>query len=876
MKRHLHRLAAGLVVVSLTACSGGESAPDEAEGSRLPRLAAPDHYTLVITPDLATATFTGEATIDIRVLQRTPRIILHAAEITVGRATVEAAGRTQDASVTLDAEDQTATLTVREALAPGPARIAIAYTGILNDQLRGLYLSQANGRRYAVTQLEATDARRMYPSFDEPAMKATFDLTAIIDEGDEAISNGAIVSDTPGPVAGKRTIRFSRTPKMSSYLVALVVGDFDCASGGADGIPIRICSTPDKKALTGMALRMTEDLMRYFNQYFAIKYPFGKLDIVAVPDFAAGAMENAGAIFYRESMLLAAEAEASLGVRKTIAMVLAHEIAHHWFGNLVTMDWWNDIWLNEGFATWMETRPFRTMKPEWHVELDEVRTSLEAMDVDRLHSTRPIRNPANTPDEINEVFDAIAYSKGAATLRMLEAWLGEERFRQAINAYLAKFQYANARGEDFWTTVAASAGLPVDRVMSSFVDQPGVPVLTVATSCQSGTMSVNLAQTRYRELGRPSTEASPAWNIPICLRGPEAGGASCHVLAAPADRLSLPACQPWIFANRQGSGYYRTAYEPAALSLIIKNSGSLSSAERIMLASDVWAAVRAGTTEATAFLDLAEALRSDRTSAMVGVLAEPLDFIGTYLTTDASRPPYQAWLRRVFGPVLNNLGWAPRRGEPEDIGAVRASLVGLLGATGNDPQVQARARTLALNILDKRGRVDPTLGNVVLPLAASRGDAALYDRFLEAYRKATSPDDRQRYLLALGAFTDPALVRRTIDLALSPDVRTQDAGRLLARAVGAEGGMQRAWPLIRDRWSDVSKRVNPFFGMMNLIQSLGSGCLSATAAEVKTFFDAHPVVGVERTLQQTLERIESCAVLARQQTAPLATRLAGR
>jgi aminopeptidase N len=401
-------------------------------------------------------------------------------------------------------------------------------------------------------------------------------------------------------------------------------------------------------------------------------------------------------------------------------------------------------------------------------------------------------------------------------------------------------------------------------------------VLTVATSCQSGTMSVNLAQTRYRELGRPSTEASPAWNIPICLRGPEAGGASCHVLAAPTDRLSLSACQPWIFANHQGSGYYRTAYEPAALSLITKNSGSLSSAERIMLASDVWAAVRAGTTEAAAFLELAEALRSDRTSATVGVLAEPLDFVGTYLTTDASRPQYQAWLRRVFGPVLNNLGWTPRRGESEDIGAVRASLVGLLGATGNDPQVQARARTLAVNILDRRGRVDPTLGNVVIPLAAGRGDAALYDRFLEAYRKATSPDDRQRFLLALGAFTDPALVRRTIDLALSPDVRTQDAGRLLARTVGAEGGMQRAWPIIRDRWSDVSKKVNPFFGMMNLIQSLGSGCLSATAAEVKTFFDAHPVVGVERTLQQTLERIESCAVLARQQTAPLATRLAGR
>ena len=874
MKLRPHRLAAALVVLFLTGCSGRPSAPQDTDGVRLPRVAVPDHYTLVITPDLAAATFTGETTIDIRVLERTSRVVLHAAEIAFGRTTVESGGRTQEATVALDAENQTATLTVREPLPQGPARIAIAYTGILNDKLRGLYLSHANGRRYAVTQLEATDARRMYPSFDEPAMKATFDLTAIIDEGDEAISNGAIVSETPGPVAGKRTIRFSRTPKMSSYLVALVVGDFECATGGADGIPIRICSTPDKKALTRMALRTSEDLMRYFNQYFAIKYPFGKLDVVAVPDFAAGAMENAGAIFYRESMLLADEAQASLGARKTIAMVLAHEIAHHWFGNLVTMDWWNDIWLNEGFATWMETKPFKTTKPEWRVELDEVRTSLEAMDVDRLHSTRPIRNPANTPDEINEVFDAIAYSKGAATLRMLEVWLGEERFRQAINAYLAKFQYANARGEDFWTTVAASAGQPVDRVMASFVDQPGVPVLTVAGACAGGAMTVSLGQARYRELGQLSTTSSPPWYIPVCLRGPDAAGASCHVLATPAERLSLSACQPWIYANRQSSGYYRTAYEPAALTLITKNIGSLSSAERIMLASDVWAAVRAGTTEAGAFLDLAEALRAERTSAMVGVLAEPLDFIGTYLTTDASRPPYQAWLRRIFGPMLTNLGWMPRRGESEDVGAVRASLVGLLGRTGNDPQVQARARVLAVNILDKRGRVDPTLGNVVIPLAASRGDAAFYDRLQEAYRRATTPDDRQRYLIALGSFTDPALVRRTIEFALSPDVRTQDAGRLLGHTLAAEGGMQRAWPVIRDRWSDVATKVNPFFGMMNLIQSLGSGCLSATAAEVKTFFDAHQVDGVERTLQQTLERIESCAVLARQQTAPLATRLA--
>jgi len=876
MNTRVRRLPQLLVALLLAGCAKDPPEAPPGASLRLPPLAAPDHYSLTITPDLAKATFAGEAVIDIRVLESTPRIVLHAADITFERTTIESGGRTQPATVTLDAAAETATLTVPGALAPGLARIAIGYQGTLNDQLRGLYLSEANGRRYAVTQLEATDARRMFPSFDEPSLKATFDVTAIIDRGDQVISNGVVVSDTPGPSAAKRTVKFSRTPKMSSYLVALVVGAFDCATGSADGVPIRVCATPDKKALTGMALRTAEELVRYFNQYFAITYPFGKLDIVAVPDFAAGAMENLAAIFYREQLLLADEANAPLAVRKAIATVLAHEIAHHWFGNLVTMAWWNDLWLNEGFATWMETKPFKTTKPEWRVELDEVRTSLEAMDVDRLHTTRPIRNPAETPDEINEVFDAIAYSKGAATLRMVEAWLGEEPFRQAINAYLAKYQYANARSEDFWNTIAASTGQPVDRVVSSFVDQPGVPLVTVASACDGGQTSVNVNQSRYREVGQPAPAVSATWHLPICMRGPDVAGGSCRVVALPAERLALPACQSWVFANRQSSGYYHTAYDPAALDAITRNLGSLSSAERLMLASDVWAQVRAGAADAGAFLDLAAALKAERTSAMAGVLAEPLAFIGRFLTTADTRPRYQAWVRRVFGPELDALGWTRQAGETEDVGAVRASVIQLLGATGRDPQVGARVRTLVLDILANRRRIDPTLVQTIIPLAARTGDADLYDRFLAAYRRATSPDEQQRYLMALGDFPDPALVRRTVDFALSAEVRSQDAGGLLGRTLTGDDGLERGWPIVSGRWNEVTRKVGPGFGMLGFVQSLGDGCDSATAAALRTFFQAHPVDGVERTLEQVLERVESCAALARQQTASLARRFPAR
>jgi aminopeptidase N len=859
------------------ACSrGAVQPPPAAAGWRLPNLAVPDHYALTVAPDLANATFTGDETIDLRVLEATPRLVLNSAEIAVQSATVEAAGRVQTAQVSLDEKAQLATFTVPAALAPGPARLRIKYTGRLNDQLRGFYLSKANNRRYAVTQLEATDARRMFPGFDEPAMKATFDLTAVIDSGDHAISNGSVVSDTPGPAPGKHTVVFSRTPKMSSYLVALVVGDFECATGGMDGIPIRVCSTPDKVALTSVALESAQSIMQFLNRYFSIKYPYTKLDIVAVPDFAAGAMENTAAIFYRESLLLVEPKAMSVASAKNVSGILAHEMAHQWFGNLVTMAWWNDLWLNEGFATWMATKPLKTLRPEWHMELAEVQSNLQAMSIDALANARAVRARADTPEAINEAFDVMAYQKGAAVLRMIETYVGEEPFRTGINAYLQKFQYANATAEDFWTTMTSSIGKPVDKVMATFIDQPGVPLVAAASACAGATTRVSASQERFRMPDQPATTTT--WQIPVCLHGAGAGApgtVACELLSARTQELIHPSCLPTVIANARGTGYYRTAYEPAALERILAHLEGVTEAERVMLASDGWALVRSGRYDVGVYLGVAEALAADRTSSVIQTVADSVSFIGSRLAIGGAARPYRAWIARTFTPALDELTWTTAKGEPDDRTQLRAALIGLVAGAGHDAAARARARSLVMRYLQKPESLDATMAETLVPIVAEDGDAALYDAFLAKRAAAKAPEDRDRFLLALGRFTDPALVKRTVDLAVSDAVRMQDAASLLAVALGGPAGRDRVWPLVRDRWSAVSAHIDPFVGLASVVSALGSFCDAGVAGEIEQFFKTHEVKGAERTVQQSLEQVKSCAALKASQ-GPKLTEWLGR
>jgi aminopeptidase N len=843
-----------------------------AAAQRLSGTVIPDHYTLSFEPDLAKETFRGRESIRVTLTEPTTSITLHAAEITFGEVTITSGGRTQTATVTTDAKSETATLTVPQRLAEGRATIQIAYNGILNDQLRGFYISKANGRKYAASQMEATDARRAFPSFDEPIYKATYDISMTVPVGDTAISNGRIVSDTSGPTPGTHTLTFARTARMSSYLVALLVGDFVCREGSADGTPIRVCSTPDKRDLTGFALEAATRQLKFYNAYFGIKYPFGKLDIIGVPDFSAGAMENIGAITFRERLLLIDPATASIGAKKRVAGVISHEIAHQWFGDLVTMKWWDDIWLNEGFATWMANKPLAAWKPEWRVDLDDAADTQDALGIDALKSTRAIRMKVETPEEINEVFDGIAYQKTAAVLRMIETYVGAEAFRKGVASYLKKHAYSNAAGEDFWGEVARVTGKPVDRIMRSFVDQMGAPVLSVRNSCSQNKTEIDL--TVHRFLGTPGPSPAPqTWTLPVCLKA-SGGQARCELIDRAERTIQMNACGS-AFANADSRGYYFTDYTADTVGGFAKNPASLTASERISLLGDEWWMVRAGRHDIDLFLDLAAAMANDETPVVTETIANRLASIGDDIADATERARYQAWIRARFGPALAALGLPGPAGDAEDRQGRRGTLLHLVGVTGNDPEVQRKARELAMQYISDQSSIPSTLAPNVLQVAAVGGDATLYERYLTQMKApGVQPEQYYRYFRALPWFSDPSLVKRTLELAMSSDVRSQDASTLIGSLLTQKWSNDLAWEFTKTQWPTMLKTLNIFQAIPDIVGSFSAFCSVTRANEVKDFLAKNSVPAVARAAQQAVERIENCVALDMRQSTPFAAWLA--
>ena len=855
--------------------------PLMAVAQRLPYGVTPSHYALTFTPDLQKATFTGDETIDVEVNQTSSSITLNAIELEFQEATITQDGKTQVAKWSFAPEKEQATFTVADSLQPGPASLHIKFTGILNDKLRGFYLAKSKERNYATTQFESTDARRAFPSFDEPAVKAKFDITLIVDKGDTAISNGRIASDTPGPVEGKHTIQFATSPKMSTYLVALAVGDFVCNEGSADNIPIRVCGTPDKKPLGTAALRYASEILKFYDQYYGIPYPFGKLDIVGVPDFEAGAMENTGAIFYRESLLFIDDNNSSVGAHQAVFEVLAHEMAHQWFGDLVTMKWWDNLWLNEGFATWMALKPSQALHPEWNATLDGVQATNKALELDSLVNTHPIRVKAETPEEINELFDPISYEKAGAVLRMIESYVSPDVFRRGVNVYLRKFSYGNATAEDFWNAVTAASGRPVDKIMPTFVDLAGVPLVTVKSACLNQPAAtpapapkkskrsrraplkpqpktqVTASQQRFWDDPAIAPKKDQLWMLPVCIKS---AGAKpfCQILSEKEQVLPVAGCSSWVFANGSAAGYYRTQYDKADLQKLIAVAGTeLTTAERIMFLRDEAALVTSGQENMATYLDLVASVSQDAQNSVVASYGPSLNFIDSYLLQDNDANAFRSWVRSNFQPMMAKVGWTPAANESADIHSLRSTLISILGDIGEDPETIRQSTRLAEQYLKSPDSVDASIAGDVLRVAARNGNEALFEQYVSAMPQMHSPEQFYNLARALADFRDPKIVERVLAMGVSDEVRSQDAAGLISAVLSNPDNQKTAWAWVKANWPAVEKKTTMSSGP-RIVNATRSFCSLELRDDVQSFFTEHKVPSAERTLKQSLEDIEAC------------------
>jgi len=826
---------------------------------RLPTNVLPNAYRLVLVPDQQAATFAGDVEIDVTIEAATRDIVLNAAELDITFVELNAAdpdhgwARSPD-RVDMDVEEERATLVFGDDLPPGPATLHLAFNGVLNDMLRGFYRStftddSGHEHTIATTQMESTDARRAFPCWDEPAFKATFEITLVVEDGLTAWSNSPAVEETPEP-GGRRRVRFAPTMVMSTYLVAFIVGPLEATDPeDVDGVPLRVVHPVGKGHLTGYALEIGRHALRFFTGYFGIPYPAEKLDLVAIPDFAFGAMENLGCVTFRESVLLIDPDRSSRTELERVADVVCHEIAHMWFGDLVTMRWWNGIWLNEAFATFMEILAVDAFRPEWQRWVSFGVEREAALSVDGLFSTRPVEFPVGRPEEADGMFDVLTYQKGGSVLRMLEQFLAPETFRDGVRDYLSTHAYGNTETADLWDALERSSGRDVRGIMTTWIDQGGYPLVRVG---DDGT----LAQAPFSYRGEPGGAIGSNWQVPVLVRaldgdGTGSGDTEPVLLESASDRTDSPPSALRL-ANAGGSGYYRVAYSSGDLRRLAGRLPDLLPLERYNLTSDSWAAVLSGDGSLGDFLHLARSLVSGEEDPSVWSVVTGAVALFDRVAGDEGRLAVAAAVRQLFGPLLERLGFDPRPDDGERTPALRASVVRTLGVLGGDDAVRAEA--VGHFARSETTPLDPDTAAAVLDVVADSGGPEEYDTMLARYRKPANPQEENRYLYALASFTDHSLAARTFDLALS-EFRTQSAPfvvqLLLANRIVGAG----TWSRVRDNWETVTGRF-PSNTVPRMLDGVRGLCTPPSLAdEVTAFLTAHPLTSGGRTVEQTLERL---------------------
>ncbi len=824
--------------------------PDVIENPyRLPRAATPSHYRLRLEPDLDAATFRGTCRATVTVHVPTAELVCNAAELEVTRAHVESTDGPIACTISLDEDHERATFGPATTLAPGEYVLVTHFDGVLNDKLRGFYrssFSDTDGATHvlATTQFESTNARRAFPCWDEPDLKAVFDVTLVVDPDLLAISCGRQISSEMLE-DGRREVRFAPTMLLSTYLVAFMVGPLEASDPvHVSDTSVRIIHVPGKDHLIDFAKEAAAFSLAHFEEYFAIPYPGDKLDLLAIPDFASGAMENLGAVTFREILLLLDPQRSTQREQQRSVDVIAHEIAHMWFGDLVTMKWWEGIWLKEAFATFMEMHATNAWRPDWERWVDFGLSRSAAFDVDALAETRPIEYPVVSPADAEGMYDLLTYEKGAAVVRMLEQYLTPTVFRDGVRYYLASHAYGSTETTDLWDDLEHVSNQPVRRIMDSWIFQGGHPLVSIDLVDDT---RVHLRQRRFRYDG---VESGEQWGVPIVLRVYHDGASrSVPVLLESPDAIVEVGAHDAVLVNADASGFYRVDYSPAAATALAGlPPGAVAPIERYGLIDDAWAALVAGVLDPAAYLDLVQTFVDDDDLSVWQRILGTLHAIDHLLADDA-RGAYAAWVRRLLGPLLDRLGPDPAAEEDDRTGELRAAAFGTLGTIGVDGPTIERAAAL----LDDES-ADASLRAAAVGVVASVADTGRFDDLVRRFRDAETPQDERRYSYALAAVPGLADFERLLAMTVDGTIRTQDAPFVLALAMGNRHHGPRAWTHVVDNWAFIVSAF-PSTSMVYLLGGIRSLSIEPLAAEIESFCLEHPLDQGAKTIAQHLERL---------------------
>ncbi len=861
--------------------------PPPRDDGRLPAGATPTGYRWELAVDPAKPGFSATIHISLRVVAPTRAIVLHGRGLVIrSAAVVVPAGRLKaNAQFRKDAhskgEADELVLTTASVIPAGDAAIEISYDASFAQGLHGLYRVDEDGKSYAFTQFEPIGARLAMPCFDEPGFKVPFEVVVTVPADAVALSNMPESLRQPSADGATVTIEFQRSPPLPTYLVALAVGPLEMRDGAAAGnVPLRLGAAAGRANLGGFGLLAARDHLGILQQYFGTAYPYPKLDLLAVPNFAAGAMENAGLITFREEALLLDEPTASTAMRRNISGVIAHELAHMWFGDLVTLAWWNDIWLNEGFATWMAARVLDTWRPELGAGVAELGSIAHVLDVDTLSSSRKVRQPVRSTTEALEAFDGITYEKGAALLGMVERWITPDVFQSGVATYLGEHRFGSATAGDLFSALGRASGQDVAAVLGSFTEQTGVPAVALsACKVEKGTPVVDVTESEYRPLGAgPST--GKHWRIPVCMHVPGTGTKStaCSVLSGEAVRVKLPSatCPKFIQPNAEQAGYYHATLPLDALTTLASlPRGTLTVRERVGILMDAWALVESGGMAAGDYLSLAQRFRGDPEQAVWQRIVESFELLDDEIVADADRPALAAFAKRLFAPEVRALGWEPIEKEPENDRLRRRLVIEGLGRVGHDDATLAKARAVAERWLEAPESVDGDTASAALPLAALAGDAGLFERFKTRLASAKTPVERVLALVALSNFSDPALVRRALELLLDGTVRVQDQGYVIRGTFSRAAVRDTAFQVVAENVDRYLAKLPPF-ARGRTVPTFARGCSDADVQRAKTLFEPRlaSMEGADRGFAQALETTARCAALREHHRVPLGAWLA--